>query len=348
MNESINTIFESEIPILNEIQDTLSVVAQNTYPYEFFGQNVIGWNLLIAVLTGIASFAAAFFSFKDWRTQNRTAEAVDKQNIRNIDFLSQAKHMYRTEVYALAMEVKHRERLSDNTLYLPQETYFEKTKPLEDIVPVQSFVNNSKALEAVNDLLVQMRMVCLEHDDATSKIKEIRYNDISEQQYTEQFELIFSNMSFKPFHIIHQMMIVAKKMRMSGVGCNLDEHSLAIGILEKHNGFVKEYAKDVWNLTKEQVNSISIDFQHMERACEKFDQRNPHYTVRLAEIDNADIASSKTYNHLREILNNREYDNLFSDIGASLWKVLPLFYTVEVLCELANGRMKFYTKQFVN
>lgn len=336
--DSIPPLSDERPLILSNIQDTLTVVAHNTTPHIMLNIDITWVDLVVATIACVAGLLAAYFSFKGWRSQRLTQEGVREQNKRYVDFASQTKHMYRTLVYALAIDVKHNQFSPGSKHYYPQEVYLEKTKPFMELFPIQPFVNNKVAMEALGDLLNQMNLVNIEHDDAIRLINDMKSNSISFSQYQERYKLMFSNISFKPFHIIHEMLIASKKLQQSGVNCDFNENVLAHCILEKHQAYVTRFSENIMKLSKGDLASINFEFKHVERAMNEFDCQNSEYVVQLKP----DNKYKEIYEHLRSILNDNNYNMLFSNSGVSIWAILRIIYKVEVACEL-KGPMEFYS-----
>ena len=149
---------------------------------------------------------------------------------------------------------------------------------------------------------------------------------------------MFSNISFKPFHIIHEMLIASKKLQQSGVNCDFNEKVLAHCVLEKHHAYVTRFSENIMKLSKGDLASINFEFKHVERAMNEFDCQNSEYVVQLKP----DNKYKEIYEHLRSILNDNNYNMLFSNSGVSIWAILRIIYKVEVACEL-KGPMEFYS-----
>lgn len=328
----------SDNPLIRNIHDTLTVVAHNTSPHVVMSVDITWLDLIVALIACIAGLLAAYYSFKGWRSQNLTQQGVCHQNERYVDFKSQTKHMYRTLVYALAIDVKHNEITPDKRHFYPQEVYLEKTKPFSKLIPIQPFINNKVAMEALGDLLNQMHLVDIEHDDAIRLINDLKKSSISYSQYEERYRLMFSNISFKPFHIIHEMLIASKKLQKSEVNCEFNEEILAQCILEKHQAYVTRFSDDIYNLTTDVLDSINFDFVHVQRAINEFDIKNSKYIVKLTP----ESKYQPLFNHLNSVLKDNNYTNLINGRGVSIWDILPTLYKVEVACELKK-RMEFYT-----
>lgn len=342
MTDSITIINDGQPHILSDIQDTLTVVAHNTTPHIVLSVDITWVDLVIATLACVASLVAAYYSFKGWQSQKLTQEGVHEQNKRYVDFASQTKHMYRTLVYALAIDVKHNQTLKENTHCYPQEVYLEKTKPFTELIPIQPFINNKVAMEALGDLLNQMHLVNIEHDDAIGLIKDLKNGSIPFSQYIECYDLMFSNISFKPFHIIHEMLVTSKKLQSSGVNCDFNENVLAQCILEKHQAFVTRFSDDIKKLSKNDLTSVRFNYEHVKRATNEFDSNNSEFKVQIGQLTKY-TTHKELFEHLREILNDDNYDKLMRGISVSIWDLLPVLYKVEVVCELKN-QMRFYTK----
>lgn len=335
---SIDTIpsISEEHPLIRNIQDTLTVVAHNTTPHIVLSVDITWVDLFIATVACLAGLLAAYFSYRGWRSQKRTQEGVLHQNERYVDFKSQTKHMYRTLVYALAIDAQYQRYLPKNVLYYPQEVYLEKTKPFSKLIPIQPFINNKVAMEALGDLLNQMNLVNIEHDDAIRLINDLKNGSITISQYLDRYKLVFNNISFKPFHIIHEMLVASKKLHESGVNCDFNENVLAQCIIEKHHAFVTRFSDGIMKLSRSDIASIDFNFVHVKRAMNEFDCQNSEYVVRLTP----DAAHKGLFEHLRDVLNDDNYNKLFNR-GVLVWDILTILYKVEVTCELKN-QMEFY------
>lgn len=344
MVDSIPTISDEHPFILSniqDIQDTLTVVAHNTTPHIVMSIDITWVDLTIALLACLASLLAAYFSFKGWRSQKLTQEGVREQNKRFVDFASQTKHMYRTLVYALAIDVRHHQTLQEKEHYFPQEVYLEKTKPFRELIPIQPFVNNKGAIEALGDLLNQMNLVNIEHDDAVRLINDLKNGSITYSQYVDSYELMFSNISFKPFHIIHEMLVASKKLQQSGVNCNFDEKILAQCILEKHQAYVTRFSDDIEDLKRSDLAATKFNFEHVMRSTNEFKSEDRAYLVQLGQLTQY-ATHKELFEHLRDVLNDKSYSEFISGEAVSIWDLLPSFYRVEVACEL--DRMRFHVK----
>lgn len=326
------------------IQDTLCTVAHNTQPYTFMGEDITGPNFYLNILALISGVIAAFFAYKDWRSQSLTSSEVTKQNRRYLDLLCYVKDLYRMLIYTLAIEYRCRDNGNAHEFTLPNDIYYAKNKLFDDLIPAESFINVKGASENINDLKLQMRFTNIEIDKAIEHLHGAMNGTISREQYRVFFGFDFNNMSFKPLYLINKMMDTELKLHRKDAidQITLTQHKLAECFVEKHIALVTSNILCIDQLSGDDINAIDLNMQHAGRAINIFRERSSaNYQVSLPQVCSAlglDI-NIAPFERLAQKLGNASYSRLITNEGENIWQVLETLLKVEIAVEL--NKMQF-------
>lgn len=222
LNNYINQLGKS-------LQDTLSLIANNTAPDEFLKQDIDELNLWIAIIALIVGILGTWFGWLAYRFSKKTADNVVRMsaNTQIAQLNDLIRHLYRNLVVTIAF-TKRMSTTKEHVNY-PSEIHLQKLKMLpDDAIHLEKYNDNTDVYKVMHELKLLLRNYDTEIDIAQIHLKD---RNIENDVLTDDL----NGLCYKPFHLINSIILVEQAMNKYARDTNENHYKdMILIILSEH------------------------------------------------------------------------------------------------------------------
>lgn len=187
---------------IEALQDTLNVIANNTYPTKVMEQDLDMVNFWLAIVALFIGGFGTYFGWLAYRFSKKTADNVVRMsaNTQLAQFNDVIRHLYRNLIVSISFS--ERQLSTDSHYFYPSEVHLQKLKLLpEDTVHLEKYNDNTDIYKVMHELKLLMRNYDTEIDIAQVHLKE---QTLGHEVLKEDLD----GLCYKPFYLIQHILEV--------------------------------------------------------------------------------------------------------------------------------------------